>query len=71
MVAKAFADLKADLDEEKVARLTAQVEVDVLSRAIKDLKISADRFATQIPTLEDNVKHLEDKVEDGLKENWT
>jgi chromosome segregation ATPase len=71
MVAKAFADLKADLDEEKVARLTAQVEVDVLSRAIKDLKISADRFATQIPTLEDKVKHLEDKVEDGLKENWT
>jgi predicted nucleic acid-binding Zn-ribbon protein len=71
MVAKAFADLKADLDEEKVARITAQVEVDVLSRAIKDLKISADRFATQIPTLEDKVKHLEDKVEDGLKENWT
>jgi predicted nucleic acid-binding Zn-ribbon protein len=71
MVAKAFADLKVDLDEEKVARLTAQVEVDVLSRAIKDLKISADRFATQIPTLEDKVKHLEDKVEDGLKENWT
>jgi chromosome segregation ATPase len=71
MVAKAFADLKADLDEEKVARLTAQVEVDVLSRAIKDLKISADRFATQIPTLEDKVKHLEDKMEDGLKENWT
>jgi chromosome segregation ATPase len=71
MVAKAFADLKADLDEEKVARLIAQVEVDVLSRAIKDLKISADRFATQIPTLEDKVKHLEDKVEDGLKENWT
>jgi chromosome segregation ATPase len=40
----------------------------VLSRAIRDLKISADRFATQIPTLEDKVKHLEDKVVDGLKE---
>jgi hypothetical protein len=32
------------------------------------MKISADRFATQIPTLENKVKHLEDKVVDGLKE---
>jgi hypothetical protein len=54
--AKAFVDLKADLDEEKAARLTVQVEVDVLTRAVRDLKISADRFATQIPTLEDKFK---------------
>jgi hypothetical protein len=40
----------------------------VLTRAVKDLKISVDRFATQIPTLEDKVKHPEDKVEDGLEE---
>jgi hypothetical protein len=40
----------------------------VLSQAVKDLKISADRFATQIPTLEDKVKHLENEVVDGLKE---
>jgi hypothetical protein len=32
------------------------------------LKASADRFATQIPTLEDKVKHLEDKVVEGLNE---
>jgi hypothetical protein len=63
---KAFADLKADLDEEKAARITAQIGVDVLSRAVRDLKISVDRFATQIPTLEDKVKHLENKVVDGL-----
>jgi hypothetical protein len=43
---KAFADMKADLDEEKAARLIAQVEVDVLSRAVKDLKTSTDRFTT-------------------------
>jgi predicted nucleic acid-binding Zn-ribbon protein len=66
--AKALANLKVDLDEEKAARVTAQVEVDVLSRAVHDLKVSADRFATQIPTLEDKVKHLEDKVVEGLKE---
>jgi hypothetical protein len=44
--AKAFIDLKVDLDEEKAARLTAQIEVDVLSRVVRDLKISADRFAS-------------------------
>jgi chromosome segregation ATPase len=66
--AKAFTDLKADLDEEKAAQLTAQIEVNVLSRAVRDLKISADMFAYQIPTLEDKVKHLENKVVDGLNE---
>jgi Ni,Fe-hydrogenase III component G len=52
----AFADMKVDLDEEKAAQLAAQVKVNVLSRAVKDLKISTDRFATQIPILEDKVK---------------
>jgi outer membrane murein-binding lipoprotein Lpp len=66
--AKSFTDLKAYLDEEKAAWIVAQIEVDVLSRAVCDMKISADRFATQIPTLENKVKHLEDKVVDGLKE---
>jgi hypothetical protein len=32
------------------------------------LKVSTDRFSTQIPTLEDKVKHLEDKVVEGLNE---
>jgi hypothetical protein len=32
--AKAFTDLKADLAEEKAARVTAQIEADVLSRAV-------------------------------------
>jgi outer membrane murein-binding lipoprotein Lpp len=68
LTAKAFAELKVDLEEEKAVRLTTQIDVDVLSRATKDLKISTDRFATQIPTLEDKVKYLENKVEDGLKE---
>jgi chromosome segregation ATPase len=68
LVDQAFADLKADLDGEKAARLTAQIEIDVLSRAVKDPKISTDKFATQIPTLEDKVKHLVNKVVDGLNE---
>jgi outer membrane murein-binding lipoprotein Lpp len=40
----------------------------MLTRAVKDLKISTDKFATQIPTLEDKVKDLENKVVDGLNE---
>jgi hypothetical protein len=41
---------------------------NVLTRAIKDLKITVDRFAAQIPTLEDKVKHLKNKVVDVLNE---
>jgi hypothetical protein len=65
---KAFAGLKTELDNEKAARKAAQIEVDTLARADKDLKISADKFAAQIPTLEDNVKYLKNKVVDGLNE---
>jgi hypothetical protein len=46
----------------------AQVEADVLSLVVRNMKVSVDRFASQIPTLEDKVKHLEDKVVEGLKE---
>jgi hypothetical protein len=60
--------LKADLDVEKATQVTTQVEADVLSQAVRDLKVSADRFATQIPTLKDWVKLLKDKVVEGLKE---
>jgi hypothetical protein len=44
--AKAFADLKANLNEEKVTRVTTQIEVDVLTQVVWALKISADRFAS-------------------------
>jgi predicted nucleic acid-binding Zn-ribbon protein len=40
----------------------------MLARAVKDLKISTDKFAAQILTLEDKVKYLENKVVDGLNE---
>jgi myo-inositol-1-phosphate synthase len=63
---KAFDNLKAKLDKERAARITGQVKIDVLTRAVKDLKISANMFVAQIPTLEDKVKHLENKVVDGL-----
>jgi hypothetical protein len=65
---KAFANPKTELDNEKGARKVARIEVDTLARDVKDLKILADKFTTQIPTLEDKVKYLENKVVDGLNE---
>jgi hypothetical protein len=46
----------------------AQAEVDTLTRAVKGLMISADKFAAQVPTLEEKIKHLDNKVIDGLNE---
>jgi phage-related tail protein len=57
-VTKAFADLKTKLDNEKATWKVAQIEVDMLARAVKDLKISANKIVAQIPTLEDKVKYL-------------
>jgi hypothetical protein len=68
LASKAFVDMKVDQDKEKATPLIAPIEVDVLSRAVKDLMISTDSFATQIPILEDKVKHLENKMVDGLTE---
>jgi hypothetical protein len=65
---KAFADLRAGLDKERGTRIVGQVKIDVLTQAVKDLKISADRFTAQIPTLLDKVKRLKNKVADGLNE---
>jgi hypothetical protein len=68
LATKAFTDLKADQDEEKATRLAGQIKIDVLTHAVKEMKISADRYTTQIPTLKYKVKHLEIKVVDGLNE---
>jgi hypothetical protein len=66
--AKAFTDMKTELDKERTSQKVAPIEVVTLARAVKDLKISADKFATRIPTVEDQVKHLANKVVDGLNE---
>jgi phage host-nuclease inhibitor protein Gam len=44
--AKAFANLKTELDKEKAAREIAQIEVDTLTEAVKDVNIIANKFAT-------------------------
>jgi hypothetical protein len=65
---KACADLKTELDNEKAARKATQIEADMLAQAVKDLKILANKFATQILTLEDKVEYLKNKVVDELNE---
>jgi hypothetical protein len=52
---KAFIDLKNELAKEKVVRETAQTKVEILTWAVRDLKISANRFVAQIPVLEEKV----------------
>jgi hypothetical protein len=49
--AKSFVGLKTKLDKEKekAARITAQIEIDVLTQAAKDLKISTDRLPLEFP----------------------
>jgi chromosome segregation ATPase len=65
---KSFTDLKAELEREKAARETAHAEFDTLTRVVKDLKISADKFAAQVPILEEKAKYVDNKVIDGLNE---
>jgi hypothetical protein len=60
--AKAFADLDAELDKEKFAQKLAQTDIDMLTRVVNDLKITASKFTTQIPTLEDQVVDEQNEV---------
>jgi hypothetical protein len=68
LASKAFTDLRSELAKEKAAWKKAQTIVETLARAIEDLKISPDMLATQISTLEEKVKHLDNKVLDGVTE---
>jgi predicted nucleic acid-binding Zn-ribbon protein len=60
LAASYLASLKSKLVHEKAARKQAQDEVETLSRAVGDLKKMADKFAAQVPALEENIL-------DGLK----
>jgi chromosome segregation ATPase len=65
---RSLAALKIELAEERAVREKAQAKNETLTHAIDDLKKSVDRFAAQIPDLEEKIKHLDDKVLDGLTE---
>jgi hypothetical protein len=65
---KAFSTWQEELVKEKAAPQTTQIEVETLTQAVRDLKILADSFVAQIPILKEKVKHLDNKVTDGLNE---
>jgi chromosome segregation ATPase len=65
---KSLAALKSKLEKERAAQEKDQVEVNTLARAVGELKKSADGLAATIPFLEEKVRHLDNKVLDGLIE---
>jgi hypothetical protein len=65
---KSLAAQKSELAKEKAAREKAQVEAKTLARAVDDLWKMTNRFTTQVPALEEKVKHMDNKVLDGLTE---
>jgi uncharacterized coiled-coil protein SlyX len=68
LATKSLAAPKAELVEEKAGREKAQAEVETLAWAVVDLKNSVDKFAAQIPVLEEKVKRLDNKVIDTLND---
>jgi hypothetical protein len=48
-VAKAFVDLKTELDKEKTARIAAQIKMDMLTQVVKDQKTLANSLPLKSP----------------------
>jgi hypothetical protein len=46
----------------------AQADVEILAWPVEEPKKMADKLTTQVPSLEDQVKHLDNKVIDSLTE---
>jgi hypothetical protein len=68
LATKAFANLKAELDKEKADRITGQVKIDVLTRAIKDLKIPLAGHKS--PPLKTRLNTLKTRWWMGWMKSW-
>jgi chromosome segregation ATPase len=69
--AKSLASLKDELVAEKTTCEMAQVEAETLTRVVEELKKTANQFAAQVPSLEEKVKYLDNKIIDLLTELCT
>jgi septal ring factor EnvC (AmiA/AmiB activator) len=56
--------LKNELADGKLAQEKAQIDIETLSRAVEDMKKTADQLASQVPSLETHMKNLNDKITD-------
>jgi uncharacterized UPF0160 family protein len=65
---KPFAALKNVVPENKVAWEKSQADTETLTMAVEELKKAIDKLAARVPSLEDEVKHLDNKVLDSLTE---
>jgi chromosome segregation ATPase len=68
LAAESLVALKTELAEEKSMWEKAQAENETLACVVDDLKKSSNRFVAQIHDLEEKIKHLNNKVLDGLTE---
>jgi septal ring factor EnvC (AmiA/AmiB activator) len=50
------------LAEEKLAREKAQIDVETLTRAVEEMKKTTNQLTAQVPSLETQVKNLNDKI---------
>jgi hypothetical protein len=66
--AKSFATLKNELAKEKAAQEKKQADAETLSQAVEELKKTAYSLIAQVPSLEEKVRHLDNKVLDSLTE---
>jgi peptidoglycan hydrolase CwlO-like protein len=62
--AKSLANLKNELAKKRLAQEKAQADVESLSRVVEDIKKTADQLVAHIPSLETQVKNLNDKIAD-------
>jgi septal ring factor EnvC (AmiA/AmiB activator) len=61
---ESIAALKQELAEEKLAREKAQTDAETLTRAVEEMKKTADQLSAYVPFLEAKVKTLSDKIVD-------
>jgi thiamine pyrophosphokinase len=59
---KSIAALKNELADEKLAQEKAQTDTETLSRAVEEIKKTADQLVAHVPSLKTQVKNLNDKV---------
>jgi septal ring factor EnvC (AmiA/AmiB activator) len=62
--AKSLTTRKNELAKEKLAREKAQADAESLSRAVEEIKKIADQLVAHVPSLETQVKNLNDKIID-------
>jgi hypothetical protein len=65
---KSLATLKNELAEKKLTQEKAQIDAETLTRVVEELKKTTYQVVVWVPSLEDQVKQLDNKILDLLTE---